>query len=196
MDDLVSPVSSGEEDDTVTVRDSKLIEFKFPKKKGKKVMKWFVNGLSKSKAKLYRSKYHPKFNGSFKLTNPEMDDAVYERLRSVKRSRSSKERIYLAEKELGAIQFKLLDIGRSLFYLWENATNLKLRKAAKVWVMQWAHTNFSVFDARCRNLLKQTYPAFVSLLKRPNNFNDKEFAFLFDDHFSGKWSKWLGMVQP
>ena len=67
--------------------------------------------------------YRPKFKGSFKLVNPEMDDAVYERLRSVRRSGGSKERIDPVEKDLRAIQFKILDLGRSLLYLWEKSSS-------------------------------------------------------------------------
>jgi len=112
-----------------------------------------------------------------------LDDAVYERLRVARRSSASRKRIDPIEKDLRAHQFKILDLGRTLFFIWQRSLDRQSRKAAKTAVKQWAHINFGISDMRRRNLLKQTYPSFLSLLKRVKNFKSKEYSFLFGDHF-------------
>ena len=58
-----------------------------------------------------------------------------------------------------------------------------MRSAAKVAIRQWAHAHFSITDRRRKNLLKQTNPSFLSLLKKDKNFGDEDFDSLFGDFF-------------
>lgn len=86
------------------------------KKDGIKGMTWLMAGLSKSEAKNCRNRYRPKFKGGFKLSNPDMDDSVYDRLRMVRRSHATKERIDPVEYELRCLTFKWQDLARTLFF--------------------------------------------------------------------------------
>ena len=162
------------------------IGYKFIKKDGKKVMTWLTTVLSKSEAKKCRNRYRPKFKGGFKLSYPEMDDSVYDRLRTVRRSHDTKERIDPIESELKSLTFNWQDLARTLFFIWKKSSDARIRRAAKVAVKQWSHASFSILDSRRKNLLKQTNPSFVSLLKRSKNFDKNEHGFLFGDHFIGK----------
>ena len=156
------------------------IEYKFTKKDGKKVMTWLTAGLSKSEAKKCRNRYRPKFKGGFNL------HLVYDRLRTVRSSHDTKERIDPVESELRSLTFKWQDLARTLFFIWKKSSDARIRRAAKVAVKQWSHASFSILDSRRKNLLKQTNPSFVSLLKRSKNFDKNEHGFLFGDHFIGK----------
>ena len=128
-------------------------------------MNWLTAGLSKSEAKKCRNRYRPKFKGEFKLSNPEMDDSIYDRLRTVRRSHATKERIDPIESELRSLTFKWQDLARTLFFIWKKSSDARIRRAAKIAVKQWSHASFSIRDSRRKNLLKQTNPSFVSLFE-------------------------------
>jgi hypothetical protein len=149
----------------------------------KKIRKWISKSFAKSKAKKLRERFQPKFSSSFELLNPEMDDSVYRRLKELKNSVATKEKIDNKEMEMRAMQFKILDIVRPMLFIWETAQEETVRDAAKVAIKQWAHAFFACTDFRRNNLLKQTNPSFVAMLKREKNFDEKEFEMLFGDTF-------------
>jgi hypothetical protein len=85
--------------------------------------------------------------------------------------------------KMRAMQFKILDIVRPMLFIWETAQEETVRDAAKVAIKQWAHAFFSCTDYRRNNLLKQTNPSFVAMLKCEKNSDEKEFEMLFGDTF-------------
>jgi hypothetical protein len=163
--------------------DVDVTEFRVSSTSSKKIRKWISKSFAKSKAKKLRERFQPKFSSSFELLNPEMDDSVYRRLKELKISVATKEKIDNKEMEMRAMQFKILDIVRPMLFIWETAQEETVRDAAKVAIKQWAHAFFACTDFRRNNLLKQTNPSFVAMLKREKNFDEKEFEMLFGDTF-------------
>ncbi|KZS04662.1 uncharacterized protein LOC116927497 [Daphnia magna] len=161
--------------------DLDVTEFRVSSTSSKKIRKWISKSFAKSKAKKLRERFQPKFSSSFELLNPEMDDSVYRRLKELKNLVATKEKIDNKESEMRAMQFKILDIVRPMLFIWETAQEETARDAAKVAIKQWAHAFFACTDFRRNNLLKQTNPSFVVMLKREKNFDEKEFEMLFGD---------------
>ncbi|KAI9555929.1 hypothetical protein GHT06_018466 [Daphnia sinensis] len=111
-----------------------------------------------------------------------LDDSVYRRLKELKNSAATKEKIDNKENEMRAVQFKILDLVRPILFICETSEE-SVRNAAKVAIKQWAHAFFTSTDYRRNSLLKQTNPSFVAMLKREKNFDEKEFDMLFGDSF-------------
>ncbi|EFX64711.1 hypothetical protein DAPPUDRAFT_117938 [Daphnia pulex] len=101
--------------------DVDVTEFRVFSKSSKKIRKWISKSFAKSKAKKLRERFQPKFSSSFELLNPEMDDSVYRRLKELKNSVATKEKIDNKEMEMRAMQFKILDIVRPMLFIWETA---------------------------------------------------------------------------
>jgi ribosomal protein S17E len=99
--------------------DVDVTEFRVSSTSSKKIRKWISKSFAKSKAKKLRERFQPKFSSSFELLNPEMDDSVYRRLKELKNSVATKEKIDNKEMEMRAMQFKILDIVRPMLFIWE-----------------------------------------------------------------------------
>ncbi|KZS16225.1 Uncharacterized protein APZ42_018073 [Daphnia magna] len=94
--------------------DVDVTEFRVSSTSSKKIRKWISKSFAKSKAKKLRERFQPKFSSSFELLNPEMDDSVYRRLKELKNSVATKEKIDNKESEMRSMQFKILDIVRPM----------------------------------------------------------------------------------
>lgn len=167
------PGNDNQDEDPVEPKEPKrtwldvdLNEFRVSSTSSKKIRKWISKSFSKSKAKKLRELFQPKFSSSLELLNPEMDEKIDNK-----------------ENEMRAMQFKILDIVRPMLFVWETSQEEAVRNAAKVAIKQWAHAFFACTDFRRNNLLEQTNPSFVAMLKREKNFNEKEFEMLFGDTF-------------
>ena len=95
--------------------------FELSRRKSKKLRKLMFEGVSSAEAKVLRNRFTPIFRKkSVKLQIPELDEAMYRRLKSLKNSTASKALIDPQEKSLSALQYKIIDIARPLLFLWEN----------------------------------------------------------------------------
>jgi len=146
-----------------------------------------VTGLNNSKAKELRNTFKPKFRGSFCLANPELRDSAYKRLlKLMKGSSASKERIDILVTDLRSMQIKISDMVCPMLHVWEKLTDAVSHKAAKTSVYQLAHLTGALCDVRHKNVLSQTKPYFLSMLKRSKYFDSSEFEFIFGNHFLGE----------
>jgi uncharacterized membrane protein YgcG len=161
-----------------------IIKFKISSEKSKRLRNLVKFGLSNAKAKVLRNRFSPKFKkDKFGLCIPEMDDSVYSELMVVKRSSLAKEKIDRHEADWRSIQFKVLDVVRPILFIWQSTGDRAIKKAAKAAIRLWAHAHFSLTALRRKNILKQTHPKYLSLLKKDKYFNGQEFDALFGDTF-------------
>ncbi|KZS15145.1 Uncharacterized protein APZ42_019368 [Daphnia magna] len=94
-----------------------------------------------------------------------------------------KEKIDSQETDWRAVQFKVLDIVRPLLFIWGTSKVGEVKKAAKAAIRLWAHAHFSITTLRLKNILKQTHPNHLSLLRKEKNFREEEYEDLFGDTF-------------
>lgn len=161
-----------------------IIKFKISCEKSEKLRNLASFGLSDFKARAFRNRFHPKFDGgSFSLCIPEMDEAIYLELQIVKRSSVSKEKIDRHESELRVVQNKVLDVIRPLLFIWNSSKDREIKQAVKTAIYLWAHAHFSLTALRRKNVLKQTHPKFLSLVRKRKNFDEKQYGALFGDAF-------------
>jgi hypothetical protein len=142
-------------------------------------------GVSSAEAKVLRNRFTPIFRKkSVKLQIPELDEAMYRRLKSLKNSTASKALIDPQEKSLSALQYKIIDIARPLLFLWENKqADSASREAVRTALNLWGGLFNDVTDRRRANILKQTSPSFTTLLSEPDKFDEEESTSLFGSHF-------------
>ena len=77
--------------------------------------------LAPSEARRLRERYVPEFaSGSFGLVCPVLDSSMARRLKEMKNAEATKAEA--REKSLLADQYKILDIGRPLLFLWNDLT--------------------------------------------------------------------------
>ncbi len=179
------PKHQKEQVETQTLSNSRdVTKFQISCEKSEKLRNLVSFGLSDSKARAIRNRFNPKFDGgSFSLCIPEMDEAIYLELQIVKRSSASKEKIDRNEAELRGVQNKVLDVIRPLLFIWNSSKDRQIRKAVKTAIYLWAHAHFSMTALRRKNVLKQTHPTFISLMKKNTNFDEKQYGTLFGDAF-------------
>ncbi|KAI9552670.1 reverse transcriptase [Daphnia sinensis] len=79
-----------------------------------------------------------------------------------------KEKINSRETDWRAVQFKVLDIVRPIFQGGNSPGG---------------HAHFSITALRRKNILKQTHPTHISLLRKEKNFKEGEYEHLFGDTF-------------
>jgi hypothetical protein len=136
--------------------------------------------MSSAEAKVFKNRFTPIFRKkSVKLQIPELDEAMYRRLKSIKNSTASKALIDLQERSLSALQYKIVDIARPLFFLWENKeADSASHEAVSTALNLWGGLFNDVTDRRRANILKQTSPSFTTLLSKPGKFDEEESTSL------------------
>lgn len=136
--------------------------------------------MSSAEAKVFKNRFTPIFRKkSVKLQIPELDETMYRRLKSIKNSTASKALIDLQERSLSALQYKIVDIARPLFFLWENKeADSASHEAVSTALNLWGGLFNDVTDRRRANILKQTSPSFTTLLSKPGKFDEEESTSL------------------
>ena len=186
----IQPEQPQQPDQPGTNNGGDIIKFKVSNGKSRKLRDLVAFGLPSSKARALRNRFTPKFKGGrFSLGVPELDDSVYSELKIVKRSTATKEKVDKREADWRNVQFKVLDVVRPLLFIWQSTNDQETKKAAKAAIRLWGHAHFSLTSFRRKNVLKQTHPKFLSLLKKEKNFNKKELDALFGDTFLGQMVK-------
>ncbi|XP_045032012.1 uncharacterized protein LOC123474158 [Daphnia magna] len=187
--DSTSSSSSSSSSDSSSSSKSK--KFKVSRETIKSVSNWVVTGIDEKEVKKDRETFKPKLaRKSELLTNPEMDESFYYRLKTIKNSRASKSNIDPIEKIYRSQTFKILDLAKPLLYLHSRA-NLKKKsrsdaKAIKIALRLWATLLNDVTRARRRNILTQIYPGFTSLLDNKKILPADGGEHLFGPKFIGE----------
>jgi len=158
------------------------------KSKSKKLKSLMARGIERVEVKDVKGSYPVDLeDSSFEFMCPEMDEAMYRRLKVRKNSSAKKSSIDSLDRDLFGIQSRVLDLARPLLFLWgrefEDAECQKaIESAVKLWSAAFAH----ITDRRRKNILKQTNPSFLSLLEEPSNFSSSEVNDLFGRKFIKK----------
>ena len=161
--------SSSSDSDSDSSSDESVQKFEVSKTKSTCVSGWVVTGLNESRAKIAREMFKPKFKKSTGLlTNPELDEAFYLRLKELKSSAASKANVDPLEKVYRNQTFKVLDLAKPLLFLASRVKKKKKSRAEKSAVRTalklWAILYHDITKARRRNILTQIYPQNVGLL--------------------------------
>jgi len=171
-------------------RREEVIEFNVSKNRGVHLKRLLCNGLERDKTKEMGGRFLPVFHRSFvseKLVVPTLDDAVYQRLMVVKKSKAGKSSIDLHEKDLFKVQQKVLDAIKPILFLSnEKLENDVHHEAVKTALSLMGEAFFSLTDARRHTILRQTSPSFTFMLGNTSNFNDDEA----EDLLSPSLRKW------
>ncbi|EFX70828.1 hypothetical protein DAPPUDRAFT_327777 [Daphnia pulex] len=130
---------------------------------------WVVSGLDDTRAKSTREAFRPKLKKNADLLiNPNLDEAFYIRLKTVKSSSAAKANIDPIEKIYRNQTFKILDLVKPIMFL---ASRIKKKKksradakAVKTALKLWAVVYHDITSARRRNILTQIYPQNIGLL--------------------------------
>ena len=121
---IAASVNGEQGDGDVDVRGKRLkegrsTEFAVPKEQGRAFRKILCDGLGKEKFKGMSESYAPLFDKSFPLDDlapPTMDDAIYQRLSTLKGSKAGKSSIDPNEGELFKVQQKILGATKPLLF--------------------------------------------------------------------------------
>ena len=101
------------------LKEGRATEFTVPKEKGRAFRRILCDGLGKEKFKGMAESYAPLFDKSFSLDDlapPTMDDAIYQRLSTLKGSKAGKSSIGPNEGELFKVQQKILGATKPLLF--------------------------------------------------------------------------------
>ena len=166
-------------------------KFAVDREKGRSLRAMMNSKLAPSEARRLRERYVPEFaSGSFGLVCPVLDSSMARRLKEMKNAEATKAEA--REKSLLADQYKILDIGRPLLFLWNDLTkdqtmlDSPLAVAAASAMQLWGNSFFAITSQRRENVLKTTDPKFSSLLAETGRFCKKETGSLFGRTFLKK----------
>lgn len=161
---------------------SSLPKLKLGKKKGRKVIRSLSRGLLRDNKSL-RRRFLVSFKSHGRLRVPSMDDAIYQRLMKVKRSKASKGTIDQSEKFIYKVQQKILLILNPLLALAEENFSVAQRKAVKNALALTYDAFYETSHLRRLNILHQTSPSFEYLLENPKNLDEESIDWLFGPAF-------------
>ena len=136
------------------------------------ITKWIVSGIEERSLNLAKKAFKPRMQTrSSLMANPILDDALYKKLKAVKRSNASKTDIDPYEKFARHLSFKILDIAKPLLYL-ANRCGINKKsesevRAIRVALKLWAVLYNNVLQSRRRNIMTQLYPKDLHLLNDP-----------------------------
>ncbi|KAI9550901.1 hypothetical protein GHT06_004520 [Daphnia sinensis] len=144
-------------------------KFQFSSAKSTSLAGWAVSGLDDARAKSAREAFRPKLKKNADLLiNPNLDEAFYIRLKTVKSSSATKANIDPIEKIYRNQTFKILDLVKPIMFLASRTRKKKKSradaKAVKTALKLWAVLYHDITNARRRNILAQIYPQNIGLL--------------------------------
>jgi hypothetical protein len=181
-------------------RDQDVKKFTLSTAKSTQVAKWVVSSSFSQEVKAAREACKPKLKKrpDF-LENPVLDETVYLRLKSVKRSNASKANIDQAEKSSRRLSFKILDLAKPLMFLFKRASVRRksradtkaIRSALKLWGLLYGDVLYS----HRLNILNQIYPKYVNLLEN-KKFRATEDICLAANLYGATNSRGQGSVCP
>ena len=177
--------SKRKRDDEEDQSKSKKSKIDFEEERGKAIRDLVAQGSSSSTLKSIKEQYQPSFErDSFDMKPPSMDNAIYERLMTVKKSSAAKGTIDPVEKTLFSLQQSALDAARPLLFLLNEKTlSQSQRQAVKDAIRLWGNLVFEMTRERRQNILRQTHPSFKYLLRDQENFSKEEYKSLFGRKF-------------
>ena len=176
----VEAVAEGDQPLPKRRKRSSLSKLKLGKKKGRKVIRSLSRGLLRDKKSLRRH-FSVSFKSHGRLRVPSMDDAIYQRLIKVKRSKASKG---TKEKFFYIVQQKILLILNPLLALAEENFSVAQRKAVKNALALTYDAFYETSHLHRLNILHQTSPSFEFLLENPKNLNEESIDWLFGPAFT------------
>lgn len=144
-------------------------KFQFSSAKSTSLAGWAVSGLDDARTKSAREAFRPKLKKNADLLiNPNLDEAFYIRLKTVKSSSATKANIDPIEKIYRNQTFKILDLVKPIMFLASRTRKKKKSradaKAVKTALKLWAVLYHDITNARRRNILAQIYPQNIGLL--------------------------------
>ncbi|EFX66231.1 hypothetical protein DAPPUDRAFT_332412 [Daphnia pulex] len=149
-----------------------------------RLRKWMVEGLAKDTSKSLRESFKLKFEGSFELQCPKVDESMVRHLKNAKSDRSGNRKVDFVEKAWLSSQYQVMDAMSPLLHLWINLPdNSPLMEAAEsaLQLMGGAFANIS--KMRRLNVMRQVAPKMTPLLDDPRVFSPREISRLFGNKF-------------
>ena len=129
--------------------------------RSKELRSWMTSAQKPADAKQLRENFVPSFGkSSFDLQIPKLDPSMARRLKEMRGGEASKAEA--KEKALAASQYKILDIAKSLLYLWGTMTEATSNstttdplfvKATESALQLWGHAFHSIAVQRRENVL-------------------------------------------
>ena len=184
-----SSSNSSSSDSSVSSIERKVIKkrnrFKVRRNEEKRLQKWIVTGIDEKNVKKSRERYVPCFKGNrVSLKVPELDESLYIRLKTIKKSTASKANIDSVEKAWRQFQYKIFDLGKPMLFLnsikkgkSSKKTNDQVKKAGRCAMKLWSVLVREVNKIRRLNILHQTYPKYETLLNNTTILKDQNYLF-------------------
>lgn len=165
----------------VTTKKSRKVSLK----KSRILRSLMARGISSSEARELRESFNLCFEHSkIDLRCPTLDNHMFYRLREKRNGSATKKSIDSVEKSLSALHYKIADIARPLLHLWLKKSAKNVRSQIFSVLKLWSTAFVETTKLRRRNILRQLYPNYLSMLDDPDAFDEQEFLSLFGSKFT------------
>ncbi|KAK4017135.1 hypothetical protein OUZ56_032087 [Daphnia magna] len=138
-----------------------------------RLRRWLVEGLAKDVDKSLRESFKLKFEGSFELQCPKVDESM--------RDRSGNRKVVdYIEKAWLLSQYQVMDAMRPLIHIWINLPDTsRLMEAAESALQLLGGAFANISKMRRLNVMRQVAPKMSLLLDDPRVFSSREISRLF-----------------
>ncbi|KZS16057.1 Uncharacterized protein APZ42_018263 [Daphnia magna] len=150
-----------------------------------RLRRWLVEGLAKDVGKSLRESFKLKFEGSFELQCPKVDESMVRHLKNAKRDRSGNRKVVdYVEKAWLSSQYQVIDAMRPLIHIWINLPDTSpLMEAAESALQLFGGAFANISKMRRLNVMRQVAPKMSPLLDDPRVFSSREISRLFGNKF-------------
>ncbi|KZS10356.1 Uncharacterized protein APZ42_025183 [Daphnia magna] len=150
-----------------------------------RLRRWLVEGLAKDVVKSLRESFKLKFEGSFELQCPKVDESMVRHLKNAKRDRSGNRKVVeYVEKAWLSSQYQVMDAMRPLIHIWINLPDTSPLMEAEESAFQLLGGAFAnISKMRRLNVMRQVAPKMSPLLDDPRVFSSREISRLFGNKF-------------
>jgi hypothetical protein len=141
------------------------------RQRSRRLRKWMVEGLAKDTSKSLRESFKLKFEGSFELQCPKVDESMIRHLKNAKSDRMDNHKVEFVKKAWLSSQYHVMDAMRPLIHLLINLPDTSPLMGEAESALQLLGGAFAYISKMRRfNVMRQVAPKMTPLLDDPRVF--------------------------